>query len=51
VHSSFIKKIGSRAIKGRIHTLNRQLKEGLAKMPKIKLYTPMADELQLVSFA
>jgi len=38
-------KIGKQAIKGRIHTLNRQLKEGLAKMPKIKLYTPMADEL------
>src|SRR5256885_15952079 len=38
-------KIGKQAIKERIHALNRQLKEGLAKMPKIKLYTPMADEL------
>ncbi len=38
-------KVGKQAIKERIHALNRQLKEGLAKMPKIKLYTPMADEL------
>jgi len=29
----------------RIHSLNRQLKEGLAKMPNVKLYTPMSDEL------
>ncbi len=25
--------------------MNRQLKEELAKMPKVKLFTPMSDEL------
>jgi len=38
-------KIGKQAIKERIHALNRQLKEGLAKMPNVKLYTPLEDEL------
>ena len=37
--------IGRDAIAQRIHALNRQLKEGLAKMPKVELFTPMADEL------
>jgi isopenicillin-N epimerase len=37
--------IGREAIADRIHALNRQLKEGLAKMPKVELFTPMSDEL------
>lgn len=37
--------IGPQRIRERIHTLNRQLKEGLGKMPKVKLYTPMAEDL------
>lgn len=37
--------IGREEIAGRIHALNRQLKEGLAAMPKVELFTPMADEL------
>jgi isopenicillin-N epimerase len=41
----FHQTIGKARIKERIHSLNRQLKEGLAKMPGVKLYTPMEDEL------
>jgi len=41
----FHETIGRQRIQDRIHALNRQLKEGLAKMPNVKLYTPMADEL------
>ncbi len=41
----FHEAIGRQRIQDRIHALNRQLKEGLAKMPNVKLYTPMADEL------
>jgi isopenicillin-N epimerase len=37
--------IGKARIADRIHTQNRQLKEGLAKMPGITLHTPLADEL------
>lgn len=37
--------IGRTAIAERIHALNRQLKEGLAKMRHVELFTPMADEL------
>jgi isopenicillin-N epimerase len=37
--------IGKARIAARIHTLNRQLKEGLAEMKHVKLHTPMADEL------
>ena len=37
--------IGKARIADRIHALNRQLKEGLTKMPGITLQTPMADEL------
>lgn len=37
--------IGREAIAQRIHALNRQLKEGLAKMPNIELFTPMSDQL------
>jgi isopenicillin-N epimerase len=41
----FHQAIGKTRVKERIHSLNRQLKEGLAKMPGVKLYTPMGDEL------
>ena len=41
----FHQTIGKPRVAERIHSLNRQLKEGLAKMPNIKLYTPMEDEL------
>jgi selenocysteine lyase/cysteine desulfurase len=41
----FHQTIGKPRVKARIHELNRQLKEGLAKMPGVKLYTPMEDEL------
>jgi len=42
---NFHQTITKERVAARIHSLNRQLKEGLAKMPHIKLYTPMADEL------
>ncbi len=38
-------RIGRRKIQDRIHALNRQLKEGLAAMKHVKLYTPMDDAL------
>jgi selenocysteine lyase/cysteine desulfurase len=41
----FHQTIGKPRVAERIHSLNRQLKEGLAKMPNVKLYTPMTDEL------
>lgn len=41
----FQNEIGRDAISERIHALNRQLKEGLATMSKVELFTPMADEL------
>ena len=41
----FHQTIGKPRIAERIHSLNRQLKEGLAKMPNVKLYTPMEDDL------
>jgi isopenicillin-N epimerase len=41
----FHQTIGKPRVADRIHSLNRQLKEGLAKMPNVKLYTPMTDEL------
>ena len=37
--------IGKDRIEGRIHQLNRQLKEGLAGMNHVTLHTPMADDL------
>ena len=37
--------IGKDRIAGRIHELNRQLKEGLAGMKHVTLHTPMADGL------
>src|SRR6266516_629907 len=41
----FHQRIGKPRIAERIHSLNRQLKEGLAKMSHIKLHTPPADNL------
>jgi len=41
----FHQTIGKPRVAERIHALNRQLKEGLAKMSNVKLYTPMEDEL------
>ena len=37
--------MGKTRVRARIHDLARQTKEGLAKMSKVKLYTPMSDEL------
>jgi selenocysteine lyase/cysteine desulfurase len=37
--------IGKAKIAARTHELSRQLKEGLAAVPRVKLYTPMSDEL------
>jgi isopenicillin-N epimerase len=37
--------IGKFNIAARIHELNRQLKEGLAAMANVRLYTPMDDSL------
>jgi isopenicillin-N epimerase len=37
--------LGKDRVAARVHELNRQLKEGLAGMPHVRLYTPMADEL------
>jgi selenocysteine lyase/cysteine desulfurase len=36
---------GKAKIAARTHELSRQLKEGLAAVPRVKLYTPMSDEL------
>jgi isopenicillin-N epimerase len=41
----FHQSIGKPRVAERIHSLNRQLKEGLAKMSNVKLYTPMEDDL------
>ena len=41
----FHQSIGKPRVAERIHSLNRQLKEGLSKMPNVKLYTPLEDEL------
>jgi isopenicillin-N epimerase len=38
-------RMGRPRVASRIHALNRQLKEGLAHMPNVKLYTPGADAL------
>ncbi|GAC1619153.1 MAG: aminotransferase class V-fold PLP-dependent enzyme [Candidatus Acidiferrum sp.] len=37
--------IGKTRVANRIHELNRQCKEGLARMKHVKLYTPAADNL------
>lgn len=41
----FHEAIGKLRAEKRIQLLNRQLKEGMAKMPHIKLYTPLEDNL------
>lgn len=41
----FHKRIGSARITNRIYELNSQVKEGLAKMPHVTLYTPRGHEL------
>ena len=42
---SFHQNIGPARITTRIHELNRQMKEGLARMPHIQLYTPRDEDL------
>ncbi len=42
---AFHEKIGRQKIADRIHELNTQLKEGLAKIPGLKLYTPLSAAL------
>lgn len=37
--------LGKRKVAERIHELNRQCKEGLAKMPHVTLHTPLADDV------
>jgi isopenicillin-N epimerase len=41
----FHKQIGRARIAERIHSLNDQMKEGLAKIPTVKLYTPRGNNL------
>jgi isopenicillin-N epimerase len=41
----FHKQIGRPRVAERIHALNDQAKEGLAKMPHVKLYTPRGNRL------
>ncbi len=37
--------LGKRRVQDRIHTLNRQLKEGLRKISNVRLFTPMSEQL------
>jgi selenocysteine lyase/cysteine desulfurase len=41
----FHKQMGRARVAERIHSLNDQAKEGLAKMSKVKLYTPRGNKL------
>ena len=41
----FHQRIGKQRITKRLHRLSRQLKEGLAQMKHVTLYTPMAEDL------
>jgi len=41
----FHTQIGKAKVAARIHELNRQCKEGLAKMPRVKLQTPLTEKL------
>lgn len=41
----FHMRIGKAKVAMRIHELNRQCKEGLAKMPHVKVQTPLSDNL------
>jgi isopenicillin-N epimerase len=42
---AFHARLGKSRVAERIHTLNRQMKEGLAKMKHVTLHTPMSDAL------
>ncbi|MGH7182519.1 MAG: aminotransferase class V-fold PLP-dependent enzyme [Nitrospiraceae bacterium] len=42
---NFHRAIGKARVTQRIHELNQQMKEGLAKMPHITLHTPMSQDL------
>lgn len=48
----FQRVLGAEKVSARVHDLARQLKEGLARMPRVTLATPHADELSasIVSF-
>jgi isopenicillin-N epimerase len=37
--------IGKAAVTSRTHSLNRQIKEALAKMPHITMHTPMSEDV------
>jgi selenocysteine lyase/cysteine desulfurase len=41
----FHQQIGKSRVSDRIHSLSRQLKEGLVEMPHVRLYTPMSENL------
>ncbi len=41
----FHRQIGKRRVAERIHALNEQAKEGLSKMPNVKLHTPLGSKL------
>jgi isopenicillin-N epimerase len=42
---NFHMSIGKTRVSERIHSLNRQAKEGLATIPGVHVYTPQSDEL------
>jgi selenocysteine lyase/cysteine desulfurase len=42
---NFHQQMGKSRVSDRIHSLSRQLKEGLVQMPHIRLYTPMEETL------
>jgi selenocysteine lyase/cysteine desulfurase len=48
----FHMQLGRSNISARIHGLNMRLKQGLAELPNVRMYTPMAEELSagLVNF-
>jgi isopenicillin-N epimerase len=48
----FVSSIGKENIYKRVHELNRMCKEGLSKIPHVKLHTPMDNELSagIISF-
>jgi selenocysteine lyase/cysteine desulfurase len=48
----FMLSIGKENVYKRVHDLNRQCKEGLARIPHVKLHTPLSDDLSagIISF-
>lgn len=42
---AFHQQIGKKRVAKRLHSLSRQLKQGLSSMQHVKLYTPLDDEL------